>query len=271
MSTSYTRFYEKLIKHIVPGPNSISYFVPFLLLPSALCIPPSFLSKSQTASIFLPLILACLIHAWSCMGGVDVISVNVLQWSFVLLVCYDPRKTFSRIRRKQISEIDLRKNGYQPEGEVMYEAHPYPTNLSRRIPWVMTLLISLRLTNWKTGDPSHDRKQPVPPLSRTAFCKHAIFLAIQSFIILDITSILVKEDPYFHIPHTSITAAWLPPPSSGFPLILISTLSSIPPRIIRTTIIALQAYALITQGGSLPTIPISSHLARLLRSLLRRG
>ncbi|KAL8678696.1 MAG: hypothetical protein Q9186_004971 [Xanthomendoza sp. 1 TL-2023] len=181
------------------------------------------------------------------MGGVDVISVNVLQWSFVLLVCYDPRRTFTRFRRTQPRSLHKKSNN---KNELPpYEEEAYPINLSKRIPWVLTLLISLRLTNWKTGHPSHDRNQPVKPISRTAFFTHAIILALQSFLILDLTSLLTQQDPYFHIPNTSITSP-LPPP---IPHILTLLL---PPRLIRTTILALQSYALITQGGSLPTLPI---------------
>ncbi|KAL8774458.1 MAG: hypothetical protein Q9209_000831 [Squamulea sp. 1 TL-2023] len=255
MFDSLSSRYEHLIKHLVPGPNSISYFIPFILLPTALCIPPSVLSKWQVASLFLPLIFAFLIHAWSCMGGLDVISVNVIQWSLVLLVCYDPRKTFRRIRRQQDPVTTNKEDIQHVEGELAYVEEPYPVALTKRIPWVLTLLVSLRLANWKIGEASHDHKQPVKPLTRTAFCQHAIFLAIQSFIILDTTSFLVKDDPYFHSPNISITSPWSPS-SMESPQISFFIFSALPPRLIRSTIIALQAYALVTQGGSLPTIPV---------------
>ncbi|KAL8790062.1 MAG: hypothetical protein Q9213_000764 [Squamulea squamosa] len=255
MFDSLSSGYNHLIKHLVPGPKSISYFVPFILLPTALCIPPSVLSRWQVASLFLPLIFALLIHAWSCMGGLDVISVNVIQWSFVLLVCYDPRKTFRRLLRQPNFVSSSKDNIQYAEGELLYVEEPYPMTLTKRIPWVLTLLVSLRFANWKTGEPSHDHKQPVKPVTRTAFCKHAILLAIQSYIILDTTSLLVKDDPYFHNPNLSITSHWSPP-SMKLPQILLSSLSMLPVRLIRSTIIALQAYALITQGGSLPTIPV---------------
>ncbi|KAI4229012.1 MAG: hypothetical protein LQ349_006459 [Xanthoria aureola] len=257
MSKSYSESYHYLVTHIVPGPNSISYFIPFLLLPTALCIPPSILSQNQIASLFLPLIFACLIHAWSCMNGLDVISVNLMQWSFVLLVCYDPRKTFIRLRQPQTPHPpNHEKDQHLEKEKPTYVEEPYPNTLPRRIPWVLTLLVSLRLSNWKTGHPSHDRQQPITPLSRTAFCTHALLLALQSYLILDTTSLLTQSDPYFHITDTSITHPLPPQLTLPLPPILQHLLLKLPPRLIRTTILALQPYALITQGGSLPTLPI---------------
>ncbi|KAL8686465.1 MAG: hypothetical protein Q9218_007089 [Villophora microphyllina] len=258
MSHPLLQSYNHLVTHLVPGPKSLSYFIPFLLLPTALCIPPAILSKRQTASLFLPLIYASLIHAWICMSGVDVISVNVAQWSFVLLVCYDPRSTFRRIRLKQQASKTSTTSSTKANGvefDVEYWEEPYPAKLWKRIPWVLTLLISLRLSNWKTAVPSHDRTQPLRPIARPAFVRHAIFLALQSFLILDATAFLTRKDPYFHLRSTSINSPWPLPsfyPSSS----LLSLLAILPPRLIRSAIISAQAYALITQGGSLPCIPI---------------
>lgn len=256
MFKSYIESYHYLTTHIVPGTNSISYFIPFILLPTALCIPPSVLSKSQVASLFLPLISACLIHAWSCMNGLDVISVNLMQWSFVLLVCYDPRRTFIRLRQPQKHHPVNHKTKEHLEDRPAYVEEPYPSTLSPRIPWVLTLLISLRLSNWKTGHTSHDRHQPITPLTRTAFSTHAILLALQSYLILDTTSLLTQQDPYFHITGTSITTPLPPQSTNSLPRILQSLLHILPPRLTRTTLLSLQPYALITQGGSLPTLPI---------------
>lgn len=252
MSQSFWQSYHSLIFHIVPGPNSLSYFAPFLLLPTALCISPSIISKWRICSIFLPLIYAFQIHAWLCIGGLDVISVNVAQWSFVLLVCYDPRTTFSRVRTvKEEVSADEKTEKRSLDG---YWEQKYPEKLSERIPWVLTLLVSLRLSNWKIGDPSHDRTQPIKPMSRRAYCSRAFLLALQSFIILDITSTIVRKDNYFHVSGTSIDDPW--PVSRPSTSLYMKTLRKTPPRIIRATILATQAYACITQGGSLPTIPV---------------
>ena len=267
MSDHLWQPYNHLVTHIVPGPKSTSYFIPFVLLPTALCIPPSWLSKWQIASLFFPLITACLFHSWIFMNGVDVISINTIQWSFVLLICYDPRKTFRRIRVRSVP-VDQRSvppsrkvDGKHGDGDTewQYWEEPYPTLISDRIRWVMTLLPSLRLSNWKTGDAAHDGSQPLSPMSRASFTKQALFVLFQSLVILDITSFLTRHDPYFHfqqgIPSTSVDDPWPLPalyPSST-PLSLLSWIS---PRIIRSMIVGSQAYALITQGGSIPCLPV---------------
>merc|ERR1712070_102076 len=93
-------FYDHLTHHIVPGPQSISYLVPLVLLPTALLIPRSTLSRCQNYLVFMPVITACIAHAWWAMGGVDVISVDVLLWSLLLLVLQDPWKDFRWVVRK---------------------------------------------------------------------------------------------------------------------------------------------------------------------------
>lgn len=238
--------YLDLVTHVVAGPKSVSYFIPFILLPTALCIPPPLLSKWQLASFFLPLIVAFQLHAWSRMEGLDVISVNLIQWSFVLLVCYDPRLTFNRLRSPP------RSRGKESQTERFEE--PYPVRLRDRIPWVLTLLVSLRLSNWKVGELSHDRKQPVKPMTRAKFCRYAILLAVQSFLILDLTSTWVRHDPYFHTPGMGMDDAWQSPMVEKSTYL--SIFSNLPPRIPRTAVLAGQAYACITQGGSLPVIPV---------------
>ena len=255
MFDSIQQSYYNLVTHIVAGPKSISYLVPFVLLPTALCIPPSLLSRRQLASIFLPLIVAFELHAWICMEGLDVISVNVIQWSFVLLVCHDPRSTFTRLRQPQRQPIvhDTKGTDHKRDN-AGYVEEPYPLDLSKRLPWVLTLLVSLRLSNWKIGQVSHDHKQPVKPVARVAFIKRALFLAIQSFLILDITSTWARQDPYFHVHGISIDEPFQN--QLGKPWMYLSLLTRIPPRIPRTAVLAGQAYACITQGGSLPVIPI---------------
>ncbi|KAL8946919.1 MAG: hypothetical protein Q9222_006744 [Ikaeria aurantiellina] len=256
MFDSFWPAYKDLVTHIVPGPNSISYFIPFLLLPTAFCIPPHILSKWQLASLFLPLILACEVHAWFRMGGVDVISVNVATWSITLLLCYDPRQTFKRLYPAPDSlnsNYNNKHNDKEENHKQTYISDPYPPTLSARIPWVLTLLPSLRLSNWKTGFPSHDRSQPIAPLAPSTYLTRASLLALQSFIILDLTSALIRQDPYFHIPGTAISTSY--PHQQILPRLMNSILQALPPRLTRSSILAAQSYALITQGGSLPTIP----------------
>ncbi|KAI4253669.1 MAG: hypothetical protein LQ352_003557 [Teloschistes flavicans] len=259
MSHPFLQSYTHLTTHLVPGPQSLSYFLPLLLLPLALCIPPTLLSKRATASLFLPLIGACLLDAWRRMGGVDVISVNVAQWSFVLLLCYDdPRSTFRRLRLRQKYSTcrSTDGSGGKEAGEVGYWEEACPSSLSKRIPWVLTLLISLRLSNWKIGVPSHDRTQPLQPMTRIAFTRYAVILVVQSFLVLDAAAFLTRQDPYFHTPSTTpIDSPW-PLPSLHPSNTLTTSLALLPPRLIRAGILSAQAYALIMQGGSLPCIPV---------------
>lgn len=255
MSHSFWESYYQLVTHVVAGPKSTSYFIPLILLPAALCIPPSVLSRWQLAFLFLPPIIAFQLHAWSCMEGLDVISVNLTQWSFVLLVCHDPRSTFKRLRLRQKPSITVEHTKHhRNELDTTYIEEPYPTESSRRLPWVTTLLVSLRLSNWKIGEASHDQKQPVTPMTRAAFFKYGLCLAAQSFIILDLTSTWTRQDPYFHMPGMHIDEHLQE--QTGKPAIYYSLCRHLPPRIPRAAVLAGQAYACITQGGSLSVLPI---------------
>ncbi|KAL8753676.1 MAG: hypothetical protein Q9184_005351 [Pyrenodesmia sp. 2 TL-2023] len=91
-------------------------------------------------------------------------------------------------------------------------------------------------------------------MTRTKFFQYAFFLAVQSFVILDVTSTWARHDPYFHTPGMSMDDPWQDATlqrSSYF-----SLFQKLPPRFLRTTVLAGQAYACITQGGSLPIIPV---------------
>ena len=219
------------------------------------------------------------------MGGVDVISVNVVCWGFVLLVCYDVRG-FGRLRRVEygqvrggggcvrnerdgvvnVEEEEVKGDG-DGKNEVLYVEEAYPETLGERMSWVLALLPSLRLSNWRIGHPAHDKEQPITPLSPKTYLTHAFILLVQSYLIIDITSYFTAYDPYFHVSGTSITAP-LPPllfstttfltdsTTQPFISILQHAWAILPPRLLRASVLALQPYALITQGGSLPTIPI---------------
>ena len=225
-------FYTHLTRHIVPGPNSSCYFFPFILFPAALLIPPSTLSHRQLCLFFLPIIYACQIHAWM-ISGVDVVSINLTLWSFVLLVWRDPRRTHRRIWVSQ----EMKREELEEEA--------YPAELTGRIPWVLTLLVSLRLTGWKIGEPSHDQTQPPPGTSRLRFLKTALSTVIQSYFILDASSCYVQNDPYF-TSSMSIDA----PLDSGS-----AFHSLLPPRLLRSSILAAQIYAIVPGLFFLPTLP----------------
>ena len=244
------QFYDHLTRHIIPGPRSISYFIPFLLLPVALLIPPSLMSHRQLYLLFLPLIYACQIHAWLQIGGLDVISLTLTLWSFVLLVLRDPRRTHRRIRLTVQSgtskESERRRDGFVEEG--------YPESFAKRIPWVLTLLVSIRLAGWKIGDPSHDRTQPALRRNRIAYSKHAFIIIAQAFVILDAASCYVLTDPFFVTPGMSVDEPY-PPPSKALPT-LFNALRILPPRMLRCTVLAGQVYAMVTSMFYLPTIPV---------------
>ncbi len=248
--SDFIQFYDHLTRRIVPGPRSSSYFIPFLLLPVALLIPPSVMSHRQIYVVFLPLIYACQIHAWLQIGGLEVISLTLTLWSFVLLVLRDPRRTHRRIRL--IAQSGTGKDVGKGRDAFMEEG--YPESLAKRIPWVLTLLVSIRLAGWKIGDPSHDKTQPAPRLTRVAFSKHALIIIVQAFAILDATSCYVLTDPYFVTPGMGVDEPF-PPPSTNLPTLL-GTLRILPPRLLRSTVLAGQVYAMVTSMFYLPTIPV---------------
>ncbi len=241
-------FYEHLTHHIVPGPNSYSYFVPFLLLPAALLIPPSVLSRRQLAFLFLPAIYACQIHSWYA-GSIDVISLDLALWSFVLLGCRDPRRTHRRI---WVSGSSASGDGKRSGEDVVEEA--YPEELARRIPWVFTLLVSLRLTGWKIGEPSHDRTQPPARLSRSAFVRHAVNTVVQSYLILDAAAFYARTDPYFITAGMEVDNPY-PPPSAEMATWLV-IVRQLPPRLVRSSVLAGQSYAMVTGMFYIPMIPV---------------
>lgn len=244
------QFYDHLTRHIVPGPNSYSYFVPFLLLPAALLVPPSVLSRHRLASLFLPSIYACQIHSWYT-AGIDVISLDLTLWCFVLLVCWDPRRTHRRIWVSTPASGDEKRTGEAVE-DVVEEA--YPETLGKRIPWVFTLLVSLRLTGWKIGDPSHDETQPPARLNRSAFLKHAVSIVVQSYLILDTAAFYARTDPYFTTSGMEVDHPF-PPPSAEMATWLV-ILRLLPPRLLRSSVLAGQIYAIVTSMFYIPLLPM---------------
>ena len=250
-SSELAQSYKHLTHHVVPGPNSYSYFIPFLLLPAALLTPPSVLSRRQLALLFLPAIYACQIHSWY-VAGIDVISVDLALWSFVLLVCRDPRRTHKRVWVSVPAASGDGKLLREVGGVVVEES--YPEALAERIPWVFTLLVSLRLTGWKIGDPSHDRTQPPVRLSRSEFLRHAVSTVTQSYLILDAAAFYARMDPYFTVSGMEVDQPF-PPPSAGMATWLV-LLRLLPPRLVRTSVIAGQAYAMVTSMFYIPLIPM---------------
>ncbi|KAL2352363.1 hypothetical protein BJ546DRAFT_1064108 [Cryomyces antarcticus] len=258
--------YQDLTNHIVPGPKSISYFIPLLLLPAALLIPPLVLSRWQLCSLFLPLIYASLIHAWLSIGGLDVLSMNVFLWSTFLLALKDPRRDFKRVHlgpkpagAPQQHQLNGTSNhgcvGKSRKAEGHSRDESYPADFINRLAWVGTLLVSLRLFNWKTGDTFHDALQPRPPAhsSRKRFLIHAVLCTVRGWLLPDACAFYIQTDPYFRTSALSIAAPY-PPPQANTPLAL-ALLRLLPPRLLRTSIITTQAFALVSLQYYLPSIP----------------
>ncbi|KAL9105232.1 MAG: hypothetical protein Q9187_008755, partial [Circinaria calcarea] len=268
MSSHLSRSYEYLTLHIIPGPNSISYFIPLFLLPLALLIPPSRASQLQLSCIFLPLIYACIIHTWIRGGGIDVISANVALWSTVLIALQDCRGTYRRIHLRTPSPSEAPEAKSPENNPLIYTIkgtsnnsanddagtweEPYPDELYRRLCWVLTLLTSVRLTYWKINDPHHDKTQPPFRLTRPAFLRRAASIILQSYILLDTAAFYSHHDPYFTRADIGIDTP-LPLSPTIPPFLSTTLLQHIAPRFLRSSALGAQIYATITLGGALGT------------------
>ncbi|MCJ1310102.1 hypothetical protein MMC25_003763 [Agyrium rufum] len=278
--------YHHLTFHIVPGPNSITYFIPLLLLPLALCIPPSALSRFRLSCLFLPPIYACVIHTWIWGGGIDVISVNVILWSSDLIAFQDIRHFYRRIHvaalepysenqdhiRQKAKELQISRGEVEPLVQQTEEnssasagsdketwEETYPESLYARLGWVLTLLISIRLSYWKIGDVKHDRAQPPQRLTRLAFLRWAASVVVWSYLVLDTAAFYARHDTYFIDPSIGVDnqIAW----RENTPQFL-TLMSYVPPRILRSATIAAHIYGVISFGGALgiPIIVLVNYL-----------
>ena len=226
--------YAYLTHHIVPGPQSISYFVPITLLPIALLIPPTRLSRWQSICLFMPLMVASTLHAWIQMRGVDVISVDVLLWAFYLLVLKDPWNDF-----RYVGSSSRKQNDASAQYEVMEEGLPYPPTMTGRLSWVVMLLASMQLQGWRIGKHSHDVLQkPVHrTTARASFAKQALLSFIRGYIILDLACAYQTSDRYFTDLNTTISS----------PLPFSEPTGLLRPRLFRACIMGTQVWALISQ------------------------
>lgn len=251
MTSALSASYVYLVTHVVPGPRSLSYFAPSILLPCALMISPSSLSRVQLVDFFLVPIYASTIHAWLAMGGVDVISVNVLLWATFLIGLQDPRKTFKRVRCSQADVSDLyhqgnttlhgaiSNKGKNAKKFIIYD-EPYPSKPLPRLRWVMTLIGSMRLTAWKTGSSRlHDERQAKlsPPRTRRRFFLRNIFpQLVLSLSLLHFTVRLAEQWPSF---------SGLQPADDDQAVAALLT-KYIPTTILRPLVLGCHAYAVVT-------------------------
>lgn len=261
--------YHYLTHHIVPGPQSLSYFIPLILLPVALLVPRQRLSKWQNIAIFMPIILLSTIHAWWTMRGVDVISADALLWALFLLVFRDPWINFIYVSLKDnAKQGDVRgtaeettspTEGLSVDEQTPLDASPkvapdeladvdeqrYPASLYPRLGWVFKLLVAIRLNNWRVGMPAHDAAQPPKPGYRTraAFIAQTVVSFMRGYVVLDLTRAYISYDPYFHDLNVSI--------NSPLP---INALWFVPSQLVRTMVVGAQAWALISQLFYLPCL-----------------
>lgn len=175
-----TADYFKLVNDVVPGPQSWTFFVPHLLLPVSLLVPPQILSHNALAALSFPVILASTIHATIAMGGPDVISMDTLWWSFYFLVLKDPRRDFKRVVETKAND----RGKSVPDSKLL--DWPYPSAFISRLKWTFTLLSERPLTSWKTGRTAHDAS--IPPLyvrrTRISFVRDIMLILIPAAFLI---------------------------------------------------------------------------------------
>ncbi|KAK6430191.1 hypothetical protein LTR95_013657 [Oleoguttula sp. CCFEE 5521] len=230
--------YTYLVRHIVPGPQSFSYFVPHILTPLSLLIPRTVLSRWQSIAIFLPVILLSTLHAWVVMDGVDVISVNAVLIALLFLPLKDPHTQFKLIVRNVIERSSLQQSApgdalqeetallspsdeapppSSPSKPAAHRTQAYPPTLRERLPWVNMLLISIRFNDWIIAIPSHDRTQPQPPAfqRRRQFFLQALLSSVRGLLTIDLTHAYMTTDAYFTDPNISLYSPLPFAPVSG--------------------------------------------------------
>ena len=262
--TSFKEGYEFLTLHLVPGPRSISYGAPWVLVFTALLIPPDILSHRQLYSCFLPPIYASILHACLKMGVMDVLSVHMALWSTVLLALCDPRRDFRRVRIGSSIPDSSRNKAFQGPrysgngtSELAFEPsweEPYPQDLLQRIYWVSALLVSPRFSNWKIGELSHDRKQPAPRMTRHAYFNQVMTIVLPSLLLLDIGAFYTATDPYFS-QRISIDE---PMPDLSMKIPFWTAFRVLPPRLVRTVALAARIYGHLSAAFLIPTVPLLS-------------
>ncbi|KAF1358415.1 hypothetical protein EJ07DRAFT_157010 [Lizonia empirigonia] len=247
--------YFKLITTIVPGPASWTYFVPLLLLPLGLLVPPSRLSHGQLCAIVLPISVVATAHAWLVLGGNDVISTDCL-YIFFLYAFKDPRRDFRRVIRlgsEGVPTTPKALNGgegcEEKDSFVSVCLEAYPETFKGRLTWAIMLPQSRPLHDWLIGNPGHDRRAVLPSQhpSRSEFAMDVLSrLSHVLSIFLPLSNQLARDDPYFSDP------TWLifDPYPHGSELdedrkMVTLLRSALPAVILRPMTMAMHAYSLL--------------------------
>ena len=108
--------------------------------------------------------------------------------AFALLGYYDVRKDFKRVKEGSLNDSSESVDKVASEG--------YPADLKKRLSWVLTLLVSLRLGNYLIGDSSHDQKQLKVARHRPTYYRYfleTVFMATCTFATLDIISMYTSN------------------------------------------------------------------------------
>ena len=248
--------YLELITTIVAGPASWSYFVPLLLLPLGLLVPPSVLSHGQLCAIILPISIAATIHAWTAAVGNDVISTDSLYLTLFLYFFKDPRKDFRHVNRSEHNVKAKKTDEKHPNGgskdEAVVEANPvfleaYPDSFSGRLTWAMMLPQSRPLHDWIIGETGHDRRVVLPfkHPTRVEFAMDVITRLLPVLVVfLPLSKQLARNDPYFSNPTWSIIGPYgLDNSGEGKTATLLKHL--LPAVVLRPSTMAMYAYSLL--------------------------
>lgn len=196
-------FYDHLTLHIVPGPRSPLYFLPFVLLFATLLTPPSCLALRTIRFAILPAICALQVYIWERDQSFDVISFDGLLTIFMFLGWYDVRERFQHV-------------SWRAPDRTKAELEAYPVRIGwAKLRWIGTLFISLQLKDFLIGERSHDQKQLRPPIRRrfSTFFLRTLLHAVFSYLLLDTTSWLIRSEA-----HPALRGILIPPRVGAPPL-----------------------------------------------------
>ncbi|EME41561.1 hypothetical protein DOTSEDRAFT_73854 [Dothistroma septosporum NZE10] len=248
--------YLELVTTITPGPQSITYFLPLMLLIAGLLIPPHVLSHNALATLILPVSIASTVHAWLSMGSLDVVSVDTLWWTLFFLVFRDPREDFRRlVDAAENNEdqgmvtsmsIDRASTDYQTGQCPATAEHGYPERFRRRLQWVLFLIQERLLTSWKTGERSHDAKVLPPYIKqsrRTFIISILVVLGPALILTMPLALQLGAHDPFFSAPGQSLSMP-LAIPGSDVPTMVAILQQAVPTLFLRPLTLGLYLYSL---------------------------
>ncbi|UPX17095.1 uncharacterized protein EKO05_0007471 [Ascochyta rabiei] len=248
--------YYELITTIVPGPASWTYFVPLLLLPLGLLVPPSTLSHGQLCALVLPISVVATIHAWLALGGNDVISTDSLYMTWFLYAFKDPRRDFRRVIRlgsdetQQVHGVSEESKGSEEVVECKsFLLEPYPESFTSRLTWAMQLPQSRPLHDWIIGNAGHDRRclLPFQHPTRLKFIIDILSrLSPVLSIFLPLSKQLAEDDHYFSDPTFSILGPYPHESNSGSQRRSVAMLRTVLPAVVlRPLAMAMYAYSLL--------------------------